>query len=144
MQVTATLYSADNLTLETKNIRFTWSVSKAEDRTGSTDLTNAAPPEMPVLAAHRNAATRSSNGTGSIADHGADMPTTTGHSEASAPSSRLMPLAAADWVSQISSVPLPPDYQPIAQKPLARPWTSLALTPAALLERGERLLRERM
>jgi hypothetical protein len=144
MQVTATLYSADNVILETKNIRFTWSVSKAEDRTGSTDLTKAAPPEIPDLAADGNAATRSSNGIAAIADHGADAPPTSGHSEASAPSSRLIPLAAAHWLSQISSFPLPPDYQRIAQKPLAPPWTSLALTPAALLERGERLLRERM
>jgi hypothetical protein len=126
MQVTAKLYSSGNLILETKNIRFEWT-SQTENRTARTDLTRIGPLEMPDLAA--KGAIRSSDGSGLILSHGTDAPTTGGYSEASARGWGLIPLTAADWVSQISSVILPPDYHPFAQKPPAQPSTSPPSTP---------------
>jgi hypothetical protein len=118
MQVTAKLYSSDNLLTETKTIRFEWTRSQTEIRPGSVDATRALPVET-------------SNGSGLIADHGTVTPGTS------------PPLSAADWLAQISSVPLPPDYRPVVQKRPSQPSTSpTPSTPSALLASGERFLRE--
>ena len=186
MPVTAKLYSSDNLLLETKNIRFEWAGSQTENRPASIDLTKAAPPGMPDLAADGKDVVRSSNRSGltsghgtesnrfewrwsqtkggpasldltraplrgmsylaadasAISGHGADAPTTIGYSESSAQRSDIVPLSAADWLFQISSVLLPPDYHPFGEKPLVQPSTSPPTTSAALVERAKRLLRE--
>ena len=116
MQVTAKLYSSGNLLLETKEIRFEWTGSQTEDRSASIALPKATPLGMPDLDADGKDRIRSSNGSGLISGHGTDAPTTGGYSESFA--------------------------HPIGQTPLAQPSTSPPSTPAALLERGERLLRE--
>jgi hypothetical protein len=139
MQVTAKLYSSDNLVLETKEIRFEWTGSQTEDRAANIALTKATPLGMPDLGADGKDRIRSSNGSG----HGTDAPTTGEYSESFARRWDPMRLAnAADWLSQVSPVLLPAVDHPIGQTPLAQPSTSPPSIPAALLERGERLLRE--
>jgi len=113
MHVTAKLYSSDNRLLETKGIRFEWTGSQSENRpVNMMDLTNAARPAMPDLAADGQDATRPSNGSVQMSGPGTDVGL------------------------------LPPAHAPSDKKPLAQPQASLPSTPAALFERGERLLRE--
>jgi hypothetical protein len=141
MQVTTKLYSSDNLLLETKDIRFEWTGSRTENRPASIDLTNAARPAVPDLALDGRDATRFSNGSLLMSGQGTDAPTT-GYSESSARWCNQMGQSATDCMSQIRSGLLPPAHAPSDKKPLAQPSASPPSTPAALLERGERLLRE--
>lgn len=92
MQVTAKLYSSDNLVLETRSIQFEWIRSQAEPRPATTDLTQVAFLNAPYLAGKN--ATGSSNDSSLTSAHGTDAPT-------------------------ISPVLLPPNAPPSAQKPPA-------------------------
>ena len=141
MQVTVKLYSSDNRVLETKSIRFEWTRSQTENRPASIDLTNAARPAMPDLAADGRGATRFSNGSVPMSGHGTDAPTTA-YSESSARWCNQLGQSATDCMSQIRSGLLPPPHAPSDKTPLAQPSASPPSTPAALLEIGERLLRE--
>ena len=134
MHAVAKLYSSDNLLLETKDVRFEWTGSQTENRPAGIDLTNAARPAVPDLAADGRDATRFSNGSVLMSGHGTDAPP---------PAARWcnqMGQSATDCMSQISPGLLPPTHAPSVKKPLAQP--SPPSTAAALLERGERLLRE--
>jgi len=141
MQVTATLYSSAHDILETKEIRFEWSISQKEDRPAGTDLTSGTSRAVPDVGADDMDRTRFSDVFGLISRHGIDASATGEYSEASARGSSPMWLTmAADWLSQISSVSLPPVDRPFEQSLLVQPLPPS--TPAALVEKGERLLRE--
>ena len=114
MQVTAKLYSSDKSPPRHK--RHSLRVDRVANRGSRIALPKATPLGMPDLGADGKDRIRSSNGSGLISGHGTDAPTTGGYSESFA--------------------------HPIGQTPLAQPSTSPPSTPAALLERGERLLRE--
>jgi hypothetical protein len=140
MQVTATLYSSAQDILETKEVRFEWSISQKEDRLAGTDLTNDTSRAVPDVGADDMDRTRFSDVFGLISRHEIDASATGEYSEASARGSSPMWLTmAADWLSQISSVSLPPVDRPFEQSLLVQP---LPPSTAALVEKGERLLRE--
>lgn len=141
MQVNATLYSSAHDILETKEVRFEWSISQKEDRPADTDLTSDTSRAVHEVGADDIGRTRFSDAFGLISGHGIDASATGEHSEALARASSPMWLTmAADWLSQISSVSLPPVDRPFEQSLLVQPLRPS--TPAALVEKGERLLRQ--
>lgn len=141
MQVTATLYSSAHEILETKVVRFEWSVPEEEERMAGTDLISGASSEPPDNGADDAERTRFSDAFGSVLSGKDASSATGGYSEPSTQGPRPMWLTmVADWLSQISSISLPPVDRPFERAIGFQPL--LASTPATLVERGEHLLRE--
>ena len=139
MRVVATLYSASHEVLETKAIRFEWSVPEEVERTAATDpATGAGTPSE--TGAEDAAQGRFSDAFGS-AKRENDAPATSEHAQPSTHGpSPLWFTMVVDWLSRISSISLPATDRPFERTINFRPLP--ASSPAGLAESGLRLLQE--
>jgi hypothetical protein len=134
MPVTATLYSSAHDILETREIRFEWSVAEAENGPADTDLTGVSG-SVPTHDADGAQQARLSDAFGSVTRTNEAPPATTANSEPStqAPNPTWLTMIA-DWLSQISSTSLPRVDQPFEPSPA--PQSSPAPTPPVRAERS--------
>jgi hypothetical protein len=141
MRVVATLYSASHEIVDTRTIRFEWSVPEAIERTATTDPADSVP-GMPSETGSEDAAqARISDAVGSGPREN-DVPPATGeNAETSGDGPTPLWLTmVVDWMSQTSSIALPAPERPFEKSIESQPPP--VPSPASLAESGQRLLRE--